>query len=203
MRCAGARFPVAAAAILVLVGCQSITEEEAAPTAPSEVSTFSAISIPVIGLSSPGTSPTPAPAPANPEPTPAPTPDPAPPPPPASGSCRLPASNPSNPTCSAANPELLDEVDAALDAVTDRFPELFNFNDTRCGNCYKVKDPRRYIDEVVKQLNRQGLCSDGVYEELGIKSSNEFSEQYDIILSTDHMRRGEGSYRGVCWPAIF
>jgi len=200
MRCAGARFPVAAAAIVVLVGCQSIIEEEAAPTAPSEVSTFSAISIPVIGLSSATPSPTPPPAPSSPEPTP--TPEPAP-PPPASGSCRLPASNPTNPTCSAADPQLLAEVDAALDAVTDRFPELFNFNDTRCGNCYKVKDPRRYIDEVIKQLNRQGLCSDGVYEELGIKSSNEFSEQYDIILSTDHMRRGEGSYRGVCWPAIF
>ena len=79
---------------------------------------------------------------------------------------------------------------------------LFDLDDTACGNCYLVKEPSRYFDEVIKQLNRQGLCSDGVYEELGIKSSNDFSEQYDIILSSNHMRR-DGSYRGVCSPAIF
>ncbi len=199
MRCAGARYPVAAVAIAVLVGCHTITEEEAAPTAPSEVSNFSAISIPVIGLASAAPTPTPAPAPAS---TPAPTSTPEPPPPPASGSCHLPPSNPASPVCTDGSPQLYAEVDAALDAVTERYPELVDFNDTRCGNCYYVKDPRRYIDEVIKQLDRQRLCTDGVYEELGIKSSNEFSEQYDIILSSNHMRR-DGSYRGVCWPAIF
>jgi hypothetical protein len=87
--------------------------------------------------------------------------------------------------------------------VVERFPELFDLNDTRCGNCYLVKDVSRYFDEVVKQLNRQGLCTDGVREELGVKSSNDSSEQYDIILATGHMRRAPSSYRGVCRPAIF
>ena len=97
----------------------------------------------------------------------------------------------------------MGEVEAALDKVTERFPELFDFNDTKCDGCYLVKDPGRYFDEVIKQLDRQGLCTDGVREELGIKSSNEFSEQYDIILASDHMRRAPGSYRGACQPAIF
>jgi hypothetical protein len=183
-------------AVAFLVGCQTLTEDEA-PTAPSEVQTSSAISIPVIGLSAAAPAPTPAPA-----ATPAPASTPTPAPPPASGSCRLPASNPKSPVCTDGSPQLAEEVDAALDTVTERFPELFDFNNTKCGNCYYVKDPHRYITEVIKQLERQGLCTDGIYEELGIKSSNEFSEQYDIILSSDHMRR-DGSYRGVCRPAIF
>jgi hypothetical protein len=107
-----------------------------------------------------------------------------------------------SPVCTDGSPQLAEEIDAALDAVIERYPELFDFNDTTCGNCYYVKDPRRYISEVIRQLERQGLCTDGVYEELGVKSSNEFSEQYDVILSSNHMRR-DGSYRGVCRPAIF
>ena len=95
------------------------------------------------------------------------------------------------------------EVEAALDAVTERYPELFDFNDTKCETCYFIKDTGRYLDEVIKQLNRQGLCARGGLEEIGVKSTNDFSEQYDIILASDHMRRAPGSYRGVCRPAIF
>ena len=73
----------------------------------------------------------------------------------------------------------------------------------KCPNCYLVKDTTRYFDEMIRQLSRQGLCTDGVREELGIKSSNDFSEQYDIILVSEHMRRGTSAYRGACRPAIF
>jgi hypothetical protein len=183
--------------VVLLVGCQTLKEDEAPdPTGPSEVSTPTADSSLVLGSVPDAPSPTPSPDPETPEPPPE---DPPPPP----GSCSLPPSNPTNPTCSEASPLLQDEVEAALDAVTERFPELFDFNDTKCGNCYLVKDPRRYVDEVIKQLNRQGLCTDGVREELGIKSSNDFSEQYDIVLASEHMRRAPSSYRGVCRPAIF
>jgi hypothetical protein len=186
-------------AIAVLAGCQ--LPEDEGPTAPNEAPTRSAAPAPT---PTPGPTPapvlgtSPGPAPAD-NPTPTSTPEPA--PTPASGSCHLPPSSPASPVCTDESPQLHLEVDAALDAVTERYPELFDFDDTKCDNCYYVKDPRRYIDEVVRQLNRQGLCADG-YEELGIKSSNEFSEQYDIILSSNHIRRG-GSYRGVCRPAIF
>lgn len=184
-------------AVVALVGCHTISEE-AAPTAPSEVSTFSAISIPVIGLSQGTPSPTPAPAPTTPEPTPEPTPA-----PPAASSCNLPSSNPTNPVCTDESPYLLEEIEAALDAVTEQHPELFNFNDTRCPNCYYVKEPRLYIEEMGKQLARQGVCMKGGLEEIGVKSSNDFNEQYDILLSTDHIRRGTGAYRGICRPSLF
>ena len=197
-----ARLAVAAVAIVVLVGCQRLSEDDGL-TEPNDVSTVSAP--PPTPEADPGQLPFPAAAPAStpaPTSTPDPTSTPAAPPPPTAGSCGLPPSNPSSPVCTDESPQLYAEVDAALDAVTERYPELFDFNDTKCDNCYYVKDPRRYIDEVMKQLNRQGLCTAGNYEEVGVKSSNEFSEQYDIILASNHMRR-DGSYRGVCRPAIF
>ena len=203
-----ARLAVAAVVITALVGCQKLSEDDGV-TEPNEVSTVSAPA-PTTGVGAgpaPGAEPAPFPASApapTPEPTstPDPTSTPAPPPPPTAGSCSLPPSNPASPVCTDASSQLHAEVDAAQDAVTERYPELFDFNDTKCGDCYYVKDPRRYTDEVKKQLSRQGLCTAGNYEEIGVKSSNDFSEQYDIILASNHMRR-DGSYRGVCRPAIF
>ena len=193
----GIRLTVAMVFLVSLAGCEL---EEAQPpdtTGPSEVSNPTADSDAVLGSVPDAPAPTPSPdAGGAPEPPPE---NPSPPP----GSCPLPPSNPTNPTCTSAGALLLAQVEAALDAVTERFPELFDFDDTKCDNCYFVKDPRRYVDEVIGQLNRQGLCTDGVREELGIKSSNDFSEQYDVILASEHMRRGTSAYRGVCRPAIF
>lgn len=201
----GVGLVVAVVATTFLVGCQLEESDPPPPTGPSETPTSTSPSTPsdstpVLGGAPSAPEPTPSPDPEAPEPTS--TPDP-PAPPSASGSCDLPPSNPSNPICTDASPWLEDEVEAALDAVVERFPELFDFNDTRCGNCYFVKDPSRYYDEVIKQLSRQGLCTDGVREELGVKATNDASEQYDILLATDHMRRAPSSYRGVCRPAIF
>jgi hypothetical protein len=178
-----------------LVGCHLPDNEAPEPTGPSEASSPTAN--PEVVLGGPARpEPSPSPEPEAPEPTPQS-------PPPASGSCNLPPSNPASPTCTDASPLLAVEVETALDAVTDGFPELFDFDDTKCENCYLVRDPNRYFDEVIRQLNRQGLCTDGVREELGIKSSNDFSEQYDILLASGHMRRFPSSYRGVCRPATF
>jgi hypothetical protein len=193
----GIDLAVAAVVVAMLAGCQLKQDEAPDPTSPSDVSNPTAD--PDVALGSVPSTPAPTPSPD----AEAPQEDSADPPPPPPGTCSLPASNPTNPTCTDASPLLEDQVEAALDAVTARFPELFDFNDTRCENCYLVRDPRRYVDEVIKQLNRQGLCTDGVREELGIKSSNDFSEQYDIILASEHMRRAPSSYRGVCRPAIF
>jgi hypothetical protein len=183
---------VAAASLLA---CQLKEDEPPPPTGPSQASTGTGEPDLVLG------------GPASPEPTPSPesgTPEaPAASPTPTTGSCSLPPSNPASPTCTDAAPLLADQVEAALDAVTEAFPELFDFTDTTCENCYRVRDPGRYLDAVIQQLNRQGLCTDGVREELGVKSSNDFSEQYDVLLASGYMRRAPSSYRGVCRPAVF
>jgi hypothetical protein len=175
----------------VLAGCHAITEET--PTEPTSVATPSPLAIPVI---LPAPSPTPASSPA---PTPSPTPTPSTP----TGTCSLPASNPSNPKCTDDPPKLYAEVDAALTAVTKSRPDIFDFNDKKCENCYYVKNVDAYVAQAVKQLNARGVCALYDGEEMAVKDSNSFSEQYDILLASGHMRRGTGSYRGVCKPALF
>jgi hypothetical protein len=178
---------------VAFVGCHAITEET--PTEPTSVATPAPLAIPVI-LASPTPTPTPS---ATPTPEPSPTPTPSTP----TGTCDLPASNPSNPVCTDDPAKLYAEVDAALTAVTKTRPDIFDFNDKKCDNCYYVKNVDTYIKQAIKQLNALGVCALYDGEEMAVKDSNNFSEQYDILLASGHMRRGTGSYRGVCKPALF
>jgi hypothetical protein len=183
---------------LALAGCQAINElTPTQPSAsPSPKPSLSPIIIPVIA-------PTPVPTPKpTPTPTPAPTPEPTT-PPPAASSCSLPASNPPNPTCTDDPSQLYALVDGALTAVTKNRPDLFDMGSKVCDNCYYVLNVNGYVKQVQNQLAAQGICSFWDGEELAVKSTNQFSEQYDILLASGHMRRGPGSYRGVCKPAWF
>jgi hypothetical protein len=94
-------------------------------------------------------------------------------------------------------------VEDALTIVTENYPELFDFNSKKCLNCYFVKDVDRYVGLVLQELSAMGLCAHWDGEEVAVKKNNGYSEQYDIILSNNHMRRGPGSYRGVCSPSWF
>ncbi len=94
------------------------------------------------------------------------------------------------------------QVDKAITRVTEQSPDLFNFNDKKCENCYLVKNWDRFNDEVVREMERRGFCAQGG-EELGVKNTNAYNEQFDILLASGHIRRGEGSYRGTCRPAVF
>jgi hypothetical protein len=183
---------------VALVACHAIQEE--VPTEPTPVVTPAPLAIPVI-LTTPKPTPTPA---ATPTPAPAPTPSPSPTPPaPGGGSCSLPASSPSNPICTDEKARLLDAVEKAITQATQSRPDIFDFNDKKCDNCYYVKDVNAYLSEMVKKLNAQSVCAMWDGEEMAVKDSNAFSEQYDILLASNHMRRGTGSYRGVCKPALF
>ncbi len=87
--------------------------------------------------------------------------------------------------------------------MTQNHPELFDFNNKVCDNCYYVKDVDAYHAAAVAELLADGLCSIYDGEELGVKDRNARSEQYDVILASGHMRRGLGSYRGGCTPSWF
>lgn len=190
-----------------MAGCQALqdvlpTEPDPAP-APSQ----SPIAIPVVlpqptptpilGGPAPNPTPTPTPAPGTPSPTP--TPD----TPPTTGSCSLPASNNPNASCSMTSAAFLGDVDAAITLLTKQHPEIFDFNNNLCGNCYYVKDVNAYVAGVIRNLNATGYCAIYDGEELGVKNTNSFNEQFDIHLSSGHIRRGSGSYRSTCWPAWF
>lgn len=184
---------------MTAVGCDALKEQS--PSAPTPVSLVP-LTIPVLGTPTPTPTPTPKPGP-TPTPAPQPTPTPAPTPPPTTSACSLPPSNPGNPQCRAGQQSFLRPVDQSITRVTELYPSLFNFNDKRCENCYLVKDPNRYVAEVVKELGRRGLCAAWDGEEIAVKSSNSFNDQYDILLASGHIRRGEGSYRVTCSPAVF
>ena len=47
-----------------------------------------------------------------------------------------------------------------------------------------------------------GLCAYYDGEELGVKNSNSFNDQFDILVSSGHIRRGAGSYRAHLPPVL-
>ena len=194
-----------AAAMVLLVSCHTITEE--LPTEATEATEHvAAITIPII---LPATNPAPTPAPtatAPPVPGTSPTPDPGtpppPPPPPSGGSCSLGGGDP-NHRCTRTSNTFLHDVDAAIDRVVDSRPGLFDLGDDVCGGCYRIKDHDAYVAAVARELERMGYCAHYDGEEMGVKNTNTFNDQYDISTSSGYIRRGDKSYRSTCRPAWF
>jgi hypothetical protein len=106
-------------------------------------------------------------------------------------------------SCQRVAPALLPAVDAAINKLAAESPLIFNFNRTAGPGQYEVVSPEAYFQGVVRNLQGAGLCANYDGKEIQVKNSNDFSEQYDILVSTGTVRRGDGSYRNTCSPAIF
>jgi len=128
---------------------------------------------------------------------------PAPAPAPAAFVCPLPAMPRLNITCPRPAPVLSAQVDAAIAKTVAEHPELFNLNDDKGGGSYLVLDRARYHTEVVKNLHAQGVCAIVEVEEIAVKTTNEFNEQYNIWISDGHIRKGRGAHITTCFPATF
>jgi hypothetical protein len=182
---------------LTFAACHTITEELPEDRVP--VNPVAApIAPPVIVIPVPTVTPPPvAPNPANPNP-------PAPAPAPGAQSCPLPAGT-WNENCSMQAQTFLGRVEAAIDEVIRTDPGAFNLNRTRggCSNCYQVVDPTRYVNRVAQAITRDGVCGHYDGEELAVKSSNNFNDQFDILTADMFIRRQGGSYRSTCRPAWF
>ena len=162
-----------------------IEPDSRTPSTPSDPSL-------VLGAPAPSPSPSASPA-ATPEPAATPS----------TGPCTLPASNPESPVCTSDPGHLLGVVEAAIKAVTQKRPALFDFADRTCDDCYRVLDVSGYYAAVQAELAARGVCTFSDMEEISAKDGNESSEQFDILLASGHIRRGPGVYRGICRPAIF
>jgi len=91
-------------------------------------------------------------------------------------------------------------VNDAVDAVQRKRPELFDFSDVR-GESVKVIDHDKYQNAVVAEINTQGgVCAANNNEEIQVKVSNDFNEQFNIWTSAGYTRR---SYITTCFPAQF
>ena len=184
----------AAAGLLLTFGCHTITEEP--PPAP-EVPTGPNPVVLVI------------PVPTAPTPTPTPPPStggtPAPAPPPSGSGCRLGPGGGPGTNCPLERPSFLSEVEAGLDQLVREQPHLFDLRDTQggCGNCYRVVDPHNYWNAITEVMRRRGLCATHDFEELAVKDTNTFNDQYDVLTGNGYIRRNLGSYRSTCYPAWF
>jgi hypothetical protein len=150
------------------------------------------------------------------EPTPSPTPTPAPAPTPTP----VPAPTPVNARlacgfgpgtgdglehhCPRSGESFLREVDRAINRVVAKSPQVFDLDNQRGDGGFFVKNVDKYYRDVVQELGNDGLCAvvDGGGE-IAVKSQNRFNDQYHIMLSSGHVRRGEASYRATCEPAWF
>jgi hypothetical protein len=97
------------------------------------------------------------------------------------------------------------QVEAAIDQVLENRPELFDFNDTATRTDWpRLLNLEAYQQAVVDALVEQGLCAkDDRLEEIAVKIENARSEQYDVQLADNYVRRGGGIYRSSCYPAAF
>ena len=187
-------------AAVLLAACTTIREELPRPTQPDA---GTPTQLPVVVV------PVPIPSPQAPGPGPGPTAspgDPSSPPPPASGQgCGVGPGTGNGQDCPRQSPSFLNEVESALDQLVREEPGLFNLNKTSkgCGNCYQIVDSDRYVRRMAELMSQRGLC--GLYdgEELAVKRTNAFNDQYDIFTADGFVRRQLGSYRSTCYPAWF
>jgi hypothetical protein len=188
---------------LTIWGCKTITEELPAKASsvpnPTVTVPFPVVVTPVEvpQPASPAPGPTPTPATGDPAPTPTPTPagggGPA-----APQSCAS-AHETGNQRCPReGSSDFLGVVESAYDTLIDEHPNWF----TRDGGVYFVKiDDMDWAWAVVDAIRRKGYCA-GIYaEEVSVRTSRAYSENFDVLISTGAIRRGEGAYRSTCYPA--
>jgi hypothetical protein len=136
-------------------------------------------------------------------PTPAPTPTPQAVATPRAFSCPLAKMPDLHNTCPKLVPKLDVVVENAIQRVIREQPQLFNFNDDRGGGSYLVLDRDKYHQAVVSAIHDQGVCAIVEKEEIAVKNTNDFNEQYNIWISDGHLRHGPRAYITTCFPAQF
>ena len=187
----------AALVAVVLVSCKTITEE--LPTT-STTTNNPTVTVPIPVVVTPIELPqpqSPAPTPTPNEPESSPTPDPS-----GGGtvpqSC-APAPAPGNERCPREDrSDFLGLVESAYDSLIAQHPNWFSGKGTSATLNISSED---WTWAVVNEVRRKGYCA-GIYaEEVSVRTSKAYSENFDVVTSSGTVRRGEGAYRSTCYPA--
>jgi hypothetical protein len=101
--------------------------------------------------------------------------------------------------CSRSGPSFLDDIDAVLDDMLRTQASLFE----NTGGGLRVRSTGQFYVAFLQKLDQRGLCVNFDGEEVQIKNSDGFNDQYHMITSDIILRRGESSYRATCAPASF
>lgn len=91
------------------------------------------------------------------------------------------------------------QVDAAISKTIAENAGIFE----NASGGIRIKNIGKYVVEVIKNVNDAGLCAGFDGEELGVKSSNDSNDQYDISTASGFVRRGDPAYQATCSPAAF
>ncbi len=128
---------------------------------------------------------------------------------PSASSCRL-GQGSANTDCERTTSRLLPQMEAAMELLVQNKPQIFDLQDeTQPGTrAYRILDHGAYMDGLVANLQAAGLCAqrdldDAAQQQIFVKESNDYSEEFDVVLSSGYMRRGNGAYRSTCTPAAF
>ena len=114
---------------------------------------------------------------------------------PLSVSCaKLPDGDPKA-NCHDDSPTFLADVDDAIDTLRREQSYLFNDNE--------VLNVGAYYIGIIRILDRKGLCAGFDGEELGVKTSNDYNDQFKILTSRSIVRSGKSAFLGTCYPAAF
>jgi hypothetical protein len=134
-------------------------------------------------------------------PTPAPTPVPTASATPRASTCQLP-SMPDHPFCAktATRNEFKTAVNVVIDEVVAQRPDLFDFTNDAGGGSWLVVNRTAYLRQIQNRLSSRGFCATEGGDEIGIKNTNEFNEQWNVITSRNYIRR---AYISTCSPAAF
>ncbi len=123
-------------------------------------------------------------------------------------SCAIGPGSPSA-ECGKTSSKLLGAVLAAMDQLVQQEPQAFDkTSEAGAGTAqFRVLDKEAYLRGLVANLTAAGYCAerdpdDARYERILVKNENGFSENFDVLTATGHMRRG-GSYFETCTPASF
>jgi hypothetical protein len=115
----------------------------------------------------------------------------------ASSCARLGAGRDGN--CRRDAPNFMGDVDAVLDQLIRERSNLFE----NTGGGLRVVSTGQFYVAFLQKLDQRGICAHFDGEEVGLKNSDSFNDQFHMITSDLILRRGESSYRATCFPASF
>lgn len=112
--------------------------------------------------------------------------------PPLSASCaRLPAGATDDYSCRTESATFQGELEDAIDKIRREHPEILDGDE--------VKNVGLYIVQLIKEFDRKGICADWDGEELGVATSRDYNDQYDVLTARNQVRR---YFVGTCYPSV-
>lgn len=125
-------------------------------------------------------------------------------------SCRLGYGSADAACSKTSGSHLLPYVESAIDLLVREKPQLLDLASQSAPNTdqFRVLDREAYLDTIVENLRRQGLCSERDPDDVGlqrilVKDSNDFSEAFSVLSDRGFIRRGDSAYLQTCDPASF